>query len=623
MDNKLQKAIQLFQSKKYTKSLSVLKKINASKPTYTSLELEGVCLIELKNIKLATIKFEKSLSLSSNFAEKTNAINNLAAAYLRLQNWALAAKYLEEVIALEHASSAFEARFNLVKCYYNLSNYERLHFHADKLKTVSGFDTEAYCFKVIALLCLGLYQETIDTLNFMYQHITNYPIEKLILITQLIKENLTSTELDRHISIIEQAFGNQTWVEKLKQPSSTTKQKSTDYQFPHIKTSSPEIHSVLTNICEKTIALGGKFVKGLTLIENSGQLSIELQNSDKLQQDAIAISVPLTSIPLLDDFIFTLNGDNLNASPKALQLNPNANELMQLFISLYNLTNKIAHWRQTNPLINLNLSDPIINLFTLPISKSHAIQHLSKLSGDELTIKTFFGSREFNYEQKHLEGANIKVSENRQGLLGIIDLLNHNANAPGYTPSYNERAIQVKSFTDNNNQLCVKYNSNDPLTTYFVYGYIDQSSMKAISIPLTATLSNGYKIFIDNLPKMNDSNKLDDNIKDLEELYPEYIESNNSNLALSRVVFPDYSNRNSLTRVLTHILNKYINRDTSEYNIKQIDDLVNQLISHIKIANLAHWQEVKNLLIHSQKKLKQYDELLKLCEMNITLYESY
>lgn len=623
MDNKLQKAIQLFQNKKFAKSQSILKKINTSNPTYTSLELEAVCLAEQKQFKLAAIKFEQSLSLASNKTEKTNAINNLASTYLKVKEWKLAAKYLEQIVALGSNTHSFEARANLTKCYYNLKEFEHLRAHADKLKTVSGYDSDAYCFVAIAQLCLEKNSDALETLTRMHQNISQYAIEKLIIITQLVEQKLTPCAYEKHISIIEQAFGSQDWVEKLKKPKNITKNASSGYAFPHIETSSPDVHHVLTEICKKTIALGGKFIEGVSLIEKNGELSVKLTNSDAASSDEVAISVPLKAAPLLSDYNISLDKNTLLASPKEQQINPSANEIMRLFISLYNLTNKISFWRKVNPIANLDLSHPALKQLTLSISKSHSFTKLIELESDELILKTFLDSRKFNYEQKHLKQAKILANRDVRGLLGVIDLLNHHSSAPGYKPAYKEQAIQVNSYTDSNNQLCVKYNHNDPLTSYFVYGYIDSSSMKALSIPLNATLSNGFTVFIDNAPNVKSNNLVDENIKDLKALYPEFIEKNENSLAISRIIFPEYKNKNSLIRVLTHIFQKHVNTEGVEYNTAQVNDLVDQLISQVRTANLIHWKKVKDLLNDSQLPKIQLDALLTLTEMHISLFDSY
>jgi len=623
MDNKLQKAIQLFQNKKFAKSQLILKKVNTSKPTYASVELEAVCLAEQKQFKLAAIKFEQSLLLSSNKTEKTNAINNLASTYLKVNDWKLAAKHLEEIVTLGSNTASFEARANLTKCYYNLKEFERLQFHADKLKTVSGYDFDAYCFIAIAQLCLEQNSDALATLTNMHQNISQYPIEKLIIITQLVEQKLTPNVYEQHLSVLEQAFGSQDWVEKLKKPKNTIPNISTNYDFPHIESSSADVCHILTEICKKTIALGGKFIKGLTLIEKDGELSVKLTNSEIVSPGEVAISVPLKSTPLLPDYDISLNKNTLVASPKEQQINPSANELMSLFIALYNLTDKISYWRKVNPIANLDLNSPVLKLLTLSINKNHTFTNQIKLENDELILKTFLGSREFNYEQRHLKQAKIPASGDVRGLLGIIDLLNHHSGAPGYKPAYKEQAIQVNSYTDDNNQLCVKYNHNDPLTSYFVYGYIDRSSMKALSIPLNARLSNGLNIFIDNAPNIKSNNVVDENIKDLKALYPEYIEKNENSLAISRIIFPEYSSKNSLTRVLTHILEKHLNTQGVDYNSTQINNLAVQLISQIRTTNLNHWQKVRDLLKENQLPKIQLDELLTLTEMHISLFESY
>ena len=620
MDNKLKKATELIQAKKFSKARAILTKIN-KKPSYASLELEGVCLSEEKNYKLATIKFEQSIKLAKTNQEKFNSSSNLAAAYLKCEDWRNAAKHLENSQKFSEGETLFQIRSNLTKCYYNLKEYNELIEHASKLKTVTGFNYDAIYMLVVGYVHLGEQEKLDTTIQLVCNEVTHYPIEHLISIAKLLETKSTKTRHITFVKALKNAFGKQGWINQLTQSEDNNFQPN-EYAMPKIVAEDDVIRNLLHDICEQTIRLGGRFAKGLSIRVDNGDIWALFEGEFNPEEDII--STAIRGNPMLDDYDLSLTEDGLLiCQNKKNQVNPSASDLMHRFISLYNKTRKLETWKSSSAIMNLDLQGDFYKLLAKPVKKSGSLTEYENLPKEQRLIASFFGSRQFSYRPEILNNIGINTSNTQAGLIGVAELLNHSYSAKGFKVNGDTNTVSVFGYKDKNDQLYVKYNSNDPLLNYLIYGYIDHSTPLANSTPFSLTLPNGVLFSVDNQPS-SQAVKVDENLKDLGALVPT-ITMTNAAITLSKLIIPSKTHEKSLLRILTAAFEKYKEEFSYPLNNTQINDYVLQVIEAVKGNNLKHWEHVEKKLQSEQVNISplQRKDIKKLIKIYKSHFEKY
>jgi len=356
--------------------------------------------------------------------------------------------------------------------------------------------------------------------------------------------------------------------------------------------------SIVDSLLSLMEEAGGTCHDNITFDIVDGNLSI---NSNALAQpNELLLNIPLTCMPLLRDYKFSLKRDHeLVATLTTNAINPNANEVMQLMVALYNSANKLKQWRNVFPFIALKNNREIVNkLFAFRpqgqklTSFKEALDHEML---DELLISSFLGSREFTYKSDALNSAGVKTSNSSEkGLLAVIDFLNHRMGNSGYQINRNTGCMEIKASKDNQlGEIFVQYGFMDALQTYLTYGFVDVCAPIYYSGRMQFKLLSGANFVVMSMSgSIQSTIPLSAKLSHLKNYMPAGIKRDGINIVVSDLVVPDKSNKGHLKECLEVVL-KQCDREgiyKKPANLKiEIKHIETQLINR----NILFWNNFK------------------------------
>ncbi|ALS99251.1 tetratricopeptide repeat-containing sulfotransferase family protein [Lacimicrobium alkaliphilum] len=164
MNEKIAKARQAFQNKKYKQALSIVEKINKSrsKQSFASLELQAASLASLKLHVRAKEVFLKALPLAPDNTAKANIYYNLHAACKFQRQYKDAKEHLKRAIDLVPPSNNIDWRFSLANLHYQLREYDLCEALCAKLIVYKTYTVK--CMHI--LLDIAIARGAIDKVNY-------------------------------------------------------------------------------------------------------------------------------------------------------------------------------------------------------------------------------------------------------------------------------------------------------------------------------------------------------------------------------------------------------------------------------------------------------------------------
>lgn len=659
MQTKFEQVKLLVSQGKHKKALAIVKKINQkdSESNFESLALEIACLFFDKKYQLAYLKAQHLFKFAVSDEQKLSCLRNLAALSERLNKQDESISYLNDIMIIDSSLKTADQRFSLVNLAFKSGDYESVEKFGPLLSNLSKYSIEA-------LLMLGHSAINMDEHNAALIYFSRLmaemrvegrpEIEQLNIISVLngldkIKAYKKEKEL---LGFLEPKFKHETWFnevqKRLERVTNISKVDSVKVDV-ELSERNPAVNTVANKgvsgnsemtvkiikaLQSELISMGASFHKYLNIKEDNDEISVTFAIASEKEEELM--SVPVRCMPLVNDFQFSLDKNGyLVTKAKKRMMNPAATKLMQLLTQMYNACNKLTSWKKTYPIFLLSSFEDIKSkLFQ---SKSNSAGYAKYSFSDEgqisddAVIKSFLGSRVLSFDSESLRKNKIKTKrEVEQVFLPIIELINHKMGASTFRTHPNKTSIQTLSgIGQAGREVFVQYNLDDPLITFFTYGFVDTSAEWIYSVPLVVKTSGLLSIRIENQVKLADTEDVPNHLLGLVEYYPADISRQGNIVSVSKLIIPGEQHSHSLRAVLGSLLKKIDSEGIYKDAIvldAEVDFVERQIIQ----KNKAYWAELENLINSQQDSKKhlpplvaeQLNELCDLCLSHINRYYS-
>lgn len=616
---KIQQASSLISAKKYKKALILLKKINSKKSqqTYSSLELEGVCLIEEKKYQMAELLLKQSLNMALSTEEKCNTLLNLRTVCYLQEKKEDACTYIAELLTIDPSSKYAEARLQLCQIAVENENYNAVIGFSSKLFGLDEYAHSAQVITVFAYAKLDKVDKILPLFIKIKRDINKLRPAQIIQLLESFSITKQPTLLKELIELTSSKYGHEEWFKEqrnihlcesdvLKVNSPITEQpafsitKNVKIQkHKRIVGQSASTIKVIEQLVSLLEEMGAKFHKSICFVECGGNLSIINNASVGISVPIKQIQVPLKCMPLLCDFEFSISEKQINAYPVKKPKNLSSVPVMEVMIALYNKTNKIDYWQNTYPLLTLREHPEFVELLYRNVMGSLKLKTFKELydnqSWDELCLQSFIGSREFKYSQSKLANAKITTDNDyEKGFLSVIDFLNHKHDGASYKINNTDDFMEViASPTGESNEIVVQYNLLDPVRSYLIYGFVDLNSAVLFSVVTNIILLSGLQLNIMSLPAQAPS-EVYKNVYHLRDYMPASIRRSGNIITLSALTIPNNTNSDTLPQVIQAVIEKCDVEGVYTDKVKlqvEVDYIEKILI----LKNTQYWQQLSNL----------------------------
>lgn len=627
MDDKTRLALTLLNQNKVKKALLLIKKVNRqeAKKNFVSIEIEGICLFHSKKYQLSEIVLKNALMIAETTQQKCSALRNLKAVAFAQNDIIATCEYIKQHLIIDPSPENIEARLQLCKLSYANKHFEVVTDFAPKLLNSAEHYITGMFLLINSHFALSNYENALIYGKKAISEIgalTSEQVSELIDFLFKVKEfSLVKLVLKRG----KDKFSYDTWyINSCEKITKSINEKNVldEQQCLQNKPESrivgenSSVVKVIEKFIERSECMGAYFHPELRIIESNGNLSIQAYSSTTKAEKLM--SIPIKSMPILADYIFNLKNDKITYVNKPNMLNYGASKVMESLVTIYNETGKLEDWKNSYPLLALKDNPSILNLLLSTNKYSDKLNSFKRLYDDnlwdELTLKSFFGSREVSFDYATLDSNGIKSNNaSEKGLLSVIDFLNHKTNASKYQVSDDKVCLEIIAMPDEKSkEVFVQYNISDPVITYLFYGFVDVNAPWVYSIPCTFNLLSGLKLCILNNPSSSTQLVTEEN-KYLAEYLPSNIDRSDHEIIISSIAIPNIEAKLTLPKVLEFILKAY----DHEGNYQNRDILVSE-INHIEKEllknNLNFWKhfqnEVDNRIIDKNSTVKRDLSLL-------------
>ncbi|NQZ07030.1 MAG: tetratricopeptide repeat protein [Algicola sp.] len=594
---------QLFEKKKYKKALLLLKKINKKQASYISINLAASCYFYDKKYTQANLYFVRALTLAANDSDKIEMLINLANTQLKLNNFSQAIEHYIALLEIDGSIATAKQRAALCSIASSQQNHQIIIEYAPKLLMLIEYADAALYLLVQTNLLMPDNEKNIDFyLTKLNGQMTTFNSSTALLFLELAQTCENQTYINKLVDVVGKKFSDEKWFRDFLAAQDCSKQNKPsdviDMPKERVVGGNSELVGLVIELLKHNELLGAKFHPNLRIVETKGELCVKIYH--QTNKTEMLLDIPLKCMPLLSDFNFELDAkDNLVVTPISQPINPDGINTMLLLQKIYNSSNKISHWRKTFPFITLQAFPQFLKKLAAGKPRSSKIQSFCQLLDgqqfDELTIKSFLGSREFVYKQQALkQNGIVSTKESETGLLSIIDFLNHKIGSNRYISDNGKIAVSGLA-CQTTQELFVQYNHYDPLLTYLIYGFVDLDSPYIFSVPIDLTLFNGDKIEVFGNTTIIKEDLVPDDLKYLRVYLPEIATKPDGLVQVDKIVIPNTNESHLLREVLTVMLNT-INTEGIYANEQAVAQEVLRLEIQIIAKNMAYWQDVQVLL---------------------------
>ena len=270
------------------------------------------------------------------------------------------------------------------------------------------------------------------------------------------------------------------------------------------------------------------------------------------------IRMPVASMPALSDFVLTLTGNDLKATPRSDEVSATHVRLMDLMLEAYNALDKVTQWKAESPWFLLADAPDILDHLTTgrPGGRLGKLRNLASTPDKhgQLLIDTFIGSRKFNLNEKAAK--TIGRDTGTTVLMPLIDYFNHDMRAEGFRIDTKRTPTTMNILSGpapETQELFVRYNVFDTLDTWLYYGFIDSQVGYLASVPCVLE-AGGRKIHViasggGKVPKLAPE------IKDLRTFMPSVQKRQDGAYQVTKMIIPGPRAPRALRRVLRICLN--------------------------------------------------------------------
>lgn len=318
--------------------------------------------------------------------------------------------------------------------------------------------------------------------------------------------------------------------------------------MPSFKCENPIFEKLLSELHDLILEYGGYVNDKIIFLEEQGELSI-LSSLPKENTDELIV-LPDACLPRIDDFLITVQDNKLLASPKSSDVRESHVVVMGLMMDGYNITNKLAKHRETNPWLALKQSPVLMQKlyearYDAPKIKQFYEKYESK-KDEELLMDTFIGSRTLALNPGGGE-------KSPRCLMPLIDFVNHYFVGSEFQVSNDQnRTISIRNFVPvTGSQECfVRYTILDALDSFLLYNFVDLSVPFVRSVPLQFDLHELSGVQVQACVSQLYRGTLPAPVNDLRMYIPYVMEGDDSVMQLSHLLIPGATAPLALRRVL-------------------------------------------------------------------------
>lgn len=243
----------------------------------------------------------------------------------------------------------------------------------------------------------------------------------------------------------------------------------------------------LQTICRTLLEHGAWFHRDLRVHAEQGELSLHSRRGEPTRMSYLR--VPLKLMPVLNDFSLTSDGKKLHCTPQRRDIPQVQCTLMHAMVELYNLTDKLTHWKASYPGFWHDQDEPLQHLFKARHKSAcqSVYHHIRHGRMEEQTLAdSFIRSRKFIMRAEYLQASATKIQHDAMVLLPLIDSLNHRSGADAFKvfKQVPDACMRIYSYPHGEqNELFISYNHYDPVDTLLTYGFVDESADFFFSVP--------------------------------------------------------------------------------------------------------------------------------------------
>ncbi len=382
-----------------------------------------------------------------------------------------------------------------------------------------------------------------------------------------------------------------------------------------------EIAQCLGRLLTLSEAAGAEFSGDLVVKCIEGNLSIEAPQhivGKTLMRLPAACLVPLELFRLgIRDDEFVISGYEPGLTDACIAL-------MNEMLDLYNLTKKLAAYRQASAW-SLAASHPELlpHLMRGRYSRGLFVLYQSLInSGDnnELDLQSFLNSRTFGYSDA-TQAPPLLV------LMPILDTMNHDYRGSSYSlrdPSDRDPILTMKRcepLPGRGDECFACYGAHDCFAIWTGYSFIDDTSRFIHSLSMTINLPGLRNILVTEVVKPRDLNALPLSMKDLQLYVPRILARGRNQISIAALTIPGPQAPRALRRTLRFLISE-MNPGRSPPR-----DLVLEAERQIVTANTCYFQDLANCLraISLKDPLQQpiRDNFIRVCDHQLGLLSDY
>lgn len=615
----------LIKNKKYKKALLKLKKMPSN---LQDVELyKGVCHSALNQYPQALIAF-KAAKKTIPENKKATLLNDMAMAALLMKDSEEALLYYTESLQCDPTANNAFAREQLVALLVNTKQYDLALEYIPKLFVLQKYSSKAFVTGIKAAAASEnseVLQQYLTKVQLLLTDFTSIQLAEIL--NTLIKHKLQD-EFNVLLVELNKSFKDSAWLESFNSyAGNVIKAPKPKIEKPVKKLvtgNDKKLIELINELVEYNKEQGAYFNPHLEIKANNGELSVYYYGEDNKK----LIDIPVSCLPLLCDYEFALSENNklIVKTDINSMVNPSAEHTMQLLVAIYNQCDKMQKWQDSCPIVALYDSPKLLSTLLEAKQYNAKVQLFKQIidSGNKkkLCIDTFFGSRVFGYKSDFLKKNNVTTINNaEQGLLSVIDFLNHKIDSNVYRLSDNSIYI-AGSADDTSKEVFVHYNEFDPIYTYLFYGFVDLSSPFLSSIPCELKTSYGHVWQV--VGESTTASKLKEGSFSHKQSYlPEVTSLGGNSIKLNKLIVPSNAKSTLLKDTLLSVINTTAPDEISKSDAF-FESEIAQLEKQIILANKAYWLKLQKLVINekniSSDVLKQLSDLINFAMDSLNRY---
>ncbi|HTO84315.1 MAG TPA: hypothetical protein VMQ73_18970 [Methylomirabilota bacterium] len=378
------------------------------------------------------------------------------------------------------------------------------------------------------------------------------------------------------------------------------------------------VERCLERILELARRGGAEFADALILRGINGSLSIELPPDSDAQA---LIKLPENILVPVGLFGFTLEGDDIAVRTAEPGVTAEQRALLESMVELYNLTGKIAWYRQTSPVLFLGSQPDLARLIARGRDEPMR-QGLERLAtggyAESIVLQRFIGSRWFRFREDGEEAE-------KRVLMPILDLMNHHVQGSAFDKRSDgggrylciERA---RSMPREVRECFVCYARYDAMEMLLAYNFVDETATFVRSVPMEINLPDVGVIKVQTSKKKGFNKNLPPQLQDIAAFLPKIIAKRADHLEVTFLSIPATVTPQVFRRVL-NVLIGTLNRTCMDRL-----DLILQAEEQVIAANRAYYRTVQEALraVPAEDQAgAAWQDLARACDLQLSLLQRY